>query len=385
MFLWSIALQYLIYTICVLLIEHQIKKKYLFVTTILISCVLLGFMYPLFGIFTALFAIGMLMLTFFFFSTSPQKLVYALPWGLLTSLLGDHLTSISDFFILKSAVIEPGDSLQYIHIVISATLSILLALAFKKALENFHGLDRRMIGTVGALMLFTYYIVIFYTRFSGETPQILTINTGFFILYLCGGLFILIYYWKISKRKMADQLLEQRMQMQQDYIRDLEKNYQDLREFKHDYQNLLFSMNSYLAEGDLEGLRKYYNQNILPTRQMMDLFPANLSLLDNIKIPEIRSLLSLKLMMAQEKGLSVHLVIPEEITLKKKHTVNIVRMLGIILDQLKQKGFSTKKDPKNEGLGLFILDELSKANPYIFLETSIENQRFSQTIYIQTK
>lgn len=67
MFLWSIALQYLIYTICVLLIEHQIKKKYLFVTTILISCVLLGFMYPLFGIFTALFAIGMLMLTFFFF------------------------------------------------------------------------------------------------------------------------------------------------------------------------------------------------------------------------------------------------------------------------------------------------------------------------------
>ena len=152
MFLWSIALQYLIYTICVLLIEHQIKKKYLFVTTILISCVLLGFMYPLFGIFTALFAIGMLVLTFFFFSTSPQKLVYALPWGLLTSLLGDHLTSISDFFILKSAVIEPGDSLQYIHIVISATLSILLALAFKKALENFHGLDRRMIGTVGALM-----------------------------------------------------------------------------------------------------------------------------------------------------------------------------------------------------------------------------------------
>ena len=208
-------------------------------------------------------------------------------------------------------------------------------------------------------------------------------------------------------------------------MRELELNQRKLRKFKHDYQNLLFSMNSYLAEGDLEGLRKYYNQNILPTRQMMDLFPANLSLLDNIKIPEIRSLLSLKLMMAQEKGLSVHLVIPEEITLKKKHTVNIVRMLGIILDnaiegalitkkkkielfvlkkknsviirvinttmntlplnQLKQKGFSTKKDPKNEGLGLFILDELSKANPYIFLETSIENQRFSQTIYIQTK
>ena len=82
--------------------------------------------------------------------------------------------------------------------------------------------------------------------------------------------------------------------MQQDYIKDLEKNYQDLREFKHDYQNLLFSLHSYISEGDLEGLRSYYDQTILPTRQMMNLFPANLSMLDNMKVPEIRSLLSLK-------------------------------------------------------------------------------------------
>lgn len=224
---------------------------------------------------------------------------------------------------------------------------------------------------------------------------------------------------------MADQLLEQRIQLQQDYIRDLEKNYQELREFKHDYQNLLFSLNSYISEGDLEGLQKYYNQTILPTREMMNLFPANLSLLDKMKVPEIRSLFSLKLMMAQEKGISVQLTVPDEIVIGKKYTINLVRMLGIILDnaiegatvtkkkkievliikkkqslmirvintttntfplsKLKQKGFSTKTNPKNEGLGLFILDELTKTNPYLFLETSIENQRFSQTIHIQLK
>lgn len=425
MFLWSIALQYLIYTICILLIEHQIKNKIFFTGVILLSCFLLGFIYPTLGIYTALFAIGMLMLTFFFFASSPQRLIYALPWGLLTSLLGDHLASISDFFILESAVIEPGDSLQYFHIVVSAVLSALLAFSFKKALERFYGLDRRMIGIIGTLILFTYYIIIFYTRFSGETPEVLALNTSFFIFYLCFGVIILVYYWKISNKKMADQLLEQRIQLQQDYIKDLEKNYQDLREFKHDYQNLLFSMNSYLEDGDLDGLRKYYDQNILPTRQMMQLFPANLSLLDNMKNRDIRSLLSLKLMMAQEKGLSVQLVFPDEIKLDKKHTVHLVRMLGIILDnaiegasitkkkkielivlkknnsviirvinttlntlplnKLKQQGFSTKSNPKNEGLRLFILDELTKLNPYIFLETSIENQRFSQTIYIQMK
>lgn len=172
------------------------------------------------------------MLTFFFFSTSRQQLVYALPFGLLTSLLGDHLTSIGDFFVLKSSVIEPGDSLQYFHIVLSAFLSALLAFCLKKSLETwFHTVDRRMIGTIGTLILFTYYIIIFYTRFSGETPDVLALNTSFFILYLCVGLIILVYYWKISNKKLADQLLEQQVRMQQDYIKDLEKNYQDLREF----------------------------------------------------------------------------------------------------------------------------------------------------------
>ena len=426
MFLWSIALQYLIYTSSILIINSQIKNKYLFSTFSLLAAALLGILYPILGIFSALVAIAMLSLLFFFFSSSRQHMIYALPLGLLASILGDHLTSVAVFLVLESGVIVPGDALQYFHITVSAILSLLFAYGFKKFLDNWSAsVDRRMIGTIGSLVLLTYYIIIFYTRFSGETPKVLALNTSFFILYLCVGLIILIYYWKISNKKMEDQLLEQRIQLQQDYIRDLEKNYQELREFKHDYQNLLFSLNSYISEGDLEGLQKYYNQTILPTREMMNLFPANLSLLDKMKVPEIRSLFSLKLMMAQEKGISVQLTVPDEIVIGKKYTINLVRMLGIILDnaiegatvtkkkkievliikkkqslmirvintttntfplsKLKQKGFSTKTNPKNEGLGLFILDELTKTNPYLFLETSIENQRFSQTIHIQLK
>ena len=48
-------------------------------------------------------------------------------------------------------------------------------------------------------------------------------------------------------------------------------------------------------------------------------------------------------MMAQEKGLSVQLVFPDEIKLDKKHTVNLVRMLGIILDNAIEGASITKK------------------------------------------
>lgn len=50
MFLWSIALQYLIYTICILLIDHHIRYKYLFAGVILISCILIGWVYSILGI-----------------------------------------------------------------------------------------------------------------------------------------------------------------------------------------------------------------------------------------------------------------------------------------------------------------------------------------------
>jgi len=141
--------------------------------------------------------------------------------------------------------------------------------------------------------------------------------------------------------------LEQRIQLQQDYIRDIEKNYQELREFKHDYQNLLFSMNSYIIEGDLEGLKKYYDQNILPTREIMNLSPANLSLLDKINVPEIRSVLSLKLMMAIEKGIFLQITIPAEVKIDTKHAVNLVRILGIVLDNATEGAVVTKKKKLN--------------------------------------
>ncbi len=133
MFLWSIALQYLIYTICILLIDHHIRYKYLFAGVILISCILYFDWMGLFDFrdFYCSNCYRNADAYFFFFSTSRQQLVYALPFGLLTSLLGDHLTSIDDFFVLKSSVIEPGDSLQYFHIVLSAFLSALLAFCLK--------------------------------------------------------------------------------------------------------------------------------------------------------------------------------------------------------------------------------------------------------------
>ena len=205
MFLWPIALQYFIYTICILLIDHQIVHKCLFFIVTCLNAILLSFLYPIFGIFSTLIAIFMLAMIFHFLSSSHRPLVYALTLGLLSSLLGDHLASIGDFIVLGSSMIEPGDASQYFHIALSALLSFILAYSFRKALDNWsYAIDYQIIGTIGVFIFSTYYIIILYTRFSGGNPEVLALNTTFIILYLCIGLIIFIYYWKISNAKCED-------------------------------------------------------------------------------------------------------------------------------------------------------------------------------------
>lgn len=64
MFLWPIALQYFIYTICILLIDYQIVHKSLFLIVTCLNAILLSVLYPLFGIFSTLIAIFMLAMIF---------------------------------------------------------------------------------------------------------------------------------------------------------------------------------------------------------------------------------------------------------------------------------------------------------------------------------
>lgn len=157
-----------------------------------------------------------------------------------------------------------------------------------------------MIGTIGTLILFTYYIIILYPFFWWNT-WCLSFEYEFFILYLCVGLIILVYYWKISNKKLADQLLEQQVRMQQDYIKDLEKL--SRLENSNMITKICFSLHSYFRRR-LRRITVLLWSNDITYTPDDEPFPANLSMLDNMKVPEIRSLLSLKLMMAQEKGWS---------------------------------------------------------------------------------
>ena len=222
---------------------------------------------------------------------------------------------------------------------------------------------------------------------------------------------------KIEKQRIQYENLEE-------YTAKLEVLYTDMRKFRHDYTNILSSMYSFIEDNDMCGLKKYFHEKIQPLNQKMNSNNYKLGLLKNVHLPEVKGLLSSKIIKAQELGLDTFIDISEPIDEINIDIVELVRAIGIIMDNaieaalssegkkiclglikknqsviivvsnsfsgdippiamLFKQGFSTKGE--NRGLGLSNLKEILSKYRNVTLDTFIKNELFFQEITINKK
>jgi len=232
---------------------------------------------------------------------------------------------------------------------------------------------------------------------------------------------ILLIYVNFVNAKYERRQKETEQRNLQYYTENLEQQYAAIRKFKHDYQNILLSLNSYIEDGDLEKLKQYYSSIVKMTSETITSEDFALENLSKIKAREIKSILAAKLMMAQNNEIKAIFEANEEIDNIPINSVDLVRMLGIILDnsiealtelgsgelfvgcfkkkseitfivqntcgrntppfhQIWQSGFSTKGDGR--GLGLPNLLELIDVYPNVRLGTNIDKGNFIQKLTI---
>jgi two-component system sensor histidine kinase AgrC len=232
-------------------------------------------------------------------------------------------------------------------------------------------------------------------------------------------LFAIFFHQKfiLTKRKIRAEQIEQQNLLY--YTEDVERQNNISRKFQHDYQNILLSIKGFLDDGDLEGLKKYYDSDIVVASNVITHNLFALKDIDKIKVKEIKSLLIEKILLAQKLNLNVNFEINKEINAFPVRSVPLVRMLGIILDnaiealltledntlfigcfkwekgvyfiiqnpcppdmpclhEIWTSGFTTKG--KRRGLGLINLLEIVDSLPNATLETDIIENDFIQKL-----
>ncbi|WP_207941995.1 two-component system, LytTR family, sensor histidine kinase AgrC [Enterococcus sp. DIV2402] len=332
--------------------------------------------------------------------------------------------------IVIKIILSENSLLMFLWFCFTLTLNISLAFFIRRFLLS--KLTNKL-SLFGGYILFTLvfsyqlYKLSEYVQISPtdlKLDTLLRIFNIFIILLVISGIISIVMVKRHQKLALETQKKEIEYQSMQLYTAELNKQYQEIRKFRHDYINILSSMESYMELEQMSELKDYYHQHIQPTRAIFSEHFTKLNDLQKIEDPAIRSIFMTKLVLAQEKNISVQLEISELIQLPDSiDPVILVRIFGILLDnaieeltilnkgeleiaifkleqdtifiiqntarvnieplhQLKTNGFSTKGN--HRGIGLSTVDNLIKQVPNLLLETIIENQLFTQKLTILT-
>ncbi|REH97059.1 ATP-binding protein [Staphylococcus felis] len=306
--------------------------------------------------------------------------------------------------------------------------SFLIAFAFRK-LMNLLKLSWLYVNRIYLLFLFALLVVFFITIYFYRPTSVSSLDDMLSIAYLVMLYFLaFISVITLVTISVAREIRYRRSQKEvEDYYKytlQIEKINNRMRKFRHDYINILSTMSEYLREEDIEGLKQYFSDHITPLKSNFEMNTLQLNGIDQLKVREIKGLITTKILQAQENHIEISVEVADEITQINMELIDLSRALGIIMDNaieaslnienpmiqiafiktdnsvliiimnkapknlpklhtLFKEGFSTKGG--NRGLGLSTLKEITDNTENVLLDTTIENQYFIQKLEIMNE
>ena len=271
------------------------------------------------------------------------------------------------------------------------------------------------------LSIFAIYQTVAYTNLKSLDSSMIAYNAIMLLIFFIFIVVIIHYSFTILINKhKANEYLQLK-----DYTNMIENMYSDLRSFRHDYLNILSTLETYIEKQDINGLKIFYYNELLPESNIIIKKDISLSLLSHIKISPLKALLSSKFTTAHSHGIKVSIELIDDIEHVNMSTIDICRIIGILLDnaieasvlcdnkfihfamvktdnqtilnisnsclsstppihKLYTKNFSTKGE--NRGIGLNnIKDIINKRYNNVLFNTSIDNCVFKQELIINNK
>lgn len=135
--------------------------------------------------------------------------------------------------------------------------------------------------------------------------------------------------------KNSDQVvtLTDQLQNLEEYTSELEVMYDDLRRFRHDYKNILYSLDSSLETNNLDHAKHLLSQLASSNTTDIKIPISILNALQNVLDPEIKSIIYGKMSKAIENNLHPRLEVIRPIRLTETlKSFDAVRILAILLD-----------------------------------------------------
>ena len=240
--------------------------------------------------------------------------------------------------------------------------------------------------------------------------------------------FILLLIVLIGSHLGKERLLEEQQarldKEMLDYVEKLELTHEELASFRHDYLNVLSSLDEGVRNKDLQQIEQVYYDVVAPTARLINNQELDIVKLSRVMIPEVKSVLSVKVISAQQQQIKVTVDIPNMIEGLAMPVVDFIRGISVLLDnaieeavhskekilqiaffemedrqyfivknscqhkeidlqKIYDKSYSSKAGDR--GYGLFSLKHMIDKMEHVTLETTFTAPYFTQTLMLKNK
>ena len=323
-------------------------------------------------------------------------------------------------FILRLFVSHPFS--YWLSMLLLYSLAIIiavLALWFTRSMLKFMFSTPRLRNISVIISSVSYIAALFlgYSIHMSDLEQIIsgeriTANLGTLeilaLTYILLNFIVTVTIIKFTESKITLQQKESEQMALQLYIDEIEQHNISTQKFEHDYRNILLTIDGFINDDDMSGLKQYYHSNLKKAYDTAVYNRFALKNLNRIRVIEIKSLLSAKLIFAQQNGIKVTFDANSDIEAFPIDSITLARILGILLDnaiealtelgngELLVSFFKTDSEvtlvvqntcsPDTPPImGLKILSEIIDRIPNITREMSTNDNKFTQKIIIQER
>ena len=398
-----------------------VRKDYIFITGIIILSAILYNVYS-----SQALVLVVLMIIIFFYSKVRWYSIVIVLMSTLLSYLTNFITVVISLY--TEDIIHNIYLFTIFHLLIYVILSLILAHLFKHLLIKLRYIylyiSKRyyfIISFVLAIAFIYFYII---SQTNLQENNSLKFYAIIFVSVIVFLSLVILLLSAFALREMKYKRKLQEIEAYYEYTLRIESINNEMRKFRHDYVNILTTLSDYIREDDMPGLRKYFDEHIVPMKDKLKTRSIKMNGIEKLKVREIKGLITTKIIQAQEKRIPISIEVPDEIDRIDMNTVELSRIIGIIVDnaieasenleepliniafidndesvtfivmnkcsddipkihELFEQGLSTKGD--NRGLGLSTLKELTDSNENVLLDTVIENGYFVQKVEINNK
>ncbi|WNS43491.1 GHKL domain-containing protein [Paenibacillus sp. MMS20-IR301] len=339
----------------------------------------------------------------------------------LMNALVDQWFSDNDFYLQALCSFAP--------IIVVWSIKRMLIISNTKLFRRIHRalyLEQKKILIVSISMVTTLlillHVIFYFEQIEGETQpeRILTI-----VLYTCAVMGIMLFinnqYIK-TKNSEHQKFKETQFQNLVAYAEQMELLHDEIKSFRHDYVNILTSIEQAILMRDIDLVKEIYEKTIRPTGTLMESNHFCFIKLKYILVAELKSILASKILFAEKTKIDLHLEIEDFIEKIHMDIVDFCRVLSILLDnaieaaketqspkiiiaiieekeaqrviiknttagqdidilKIWEKGYSSKFN-NHSGLGLYAVKQLLDQNRYVTLETSYHQCWFCQSLIL---